>query len=157
MTTFMPGDILFYESKGTLYDRAIEFATHSPYVHVAIAVSAAQKIEALISGIMLTPIDNESAARYWSYTEHVPGYNKVQLSNALNWLMGMKGTAYGWDDVASSLFASMGLNIDISDNRWACSFLAAEFLINAGGVTSLMGVNPHTLTPGLLAKNLGVP
>lgn len=154
----MPGDILFYESHGTAYDTAIIAVTQSPYVHVAIAISAAQKIEALSGGVMLTPIDNESASRYWSYIDHYPAYDKTRFSSALNWLVGMKGTLYGWDDAANALIARLGFNLAVTDNHFDCSALACEFLMKCGGVTGLQNVtNPHTVTPALLAGYLGVP
>jgi len=153
----MPGDILFYTGHGTIYDAAIEAVTHSQLVHVAIAISAVQKIEALSGGVMLTPIDNVAAARYWSYVQHVPNYDRLQFSTALNWLQGMRGTLYGWDDAASALIESWGFNLNISDNHFDCSALATEFLMKCGMVFGLYGVtNPHTVTPELLARYLGV-
>lgn len=155
---FMPGDILFYNSRGTVYDVAITTVTHSKYVHVAIAISAAQKIESLSGGVMLTPINNETAARYWSYTEHVPDYDKTQFASALNWLQSMRGTLYGWDDAATAMIEALGFNLAVSNNHFDCSALATEFLMKCGGVTGLQNVtNPHIVTPALLANYLGVP
>jgi uncharacterized protein YycO len=157
ITTHMPGDILFYASiPNDLIDVAISDWTGSPFVHVAIAISAVQKIEALSNGIMLTPIIGRNIAASWSYVSHVA--DKDGLAPALTWLQSMLGQPYGYGDAVEAVLYKLehGIVLDVGDH-FDCSALATEFLMKAGGVIQLQNVtNPHEQTPVMLAQLLGV-
>ena len=154
---YSPGDILFYRRKpGDLVDTLISDITASPFVHVGIAISGMQEIQALFHGVILTAIDPPSDV--WSYSENVKSPDPARMLEALAWLAGMCGRAYGWEDIGNALLAKLihGITIDVEDNL-DCSSLATLFLLKAGNVTALFdSPDPHSMTPGMLAGRLGI-
>jgi hypothetical protein len=158
VTAYMPGDILFYgKLAGSLTDEIISDWTNSNFVHVAIAVSASLKVEALYNGIVKTPIDSNSVAKAYYYHQRAD-VNAKNLAYALLWLDGMVGQVYGWGDIANAFLTRFehGATIVLGDH-FDCSALACEFLIKAGGVPGLQVVtDPHKVTPAMLAAYLGV-
>lgn len=156
---YYAGDILFYTKlAGSIYDEAIVRVTNSPFVHVAIAINDLQKIEALSGGVMLNSIGVTRQALSWSYINEITSYDREELHNALNWLIMQKGNAYSWGDAANILLNDMHIPVEIATNNLLfCSGLAVEFLMKAGKVSSLQNViDPHKVTPALLASYLGV-
>jgi hypothetical protein len=159
ITQFMPGDILFYaKQQGDLADTVISAWTGG-YVHVAIAISAVQKVEALAPVVAITSINTRAIAASWSYTSHAEPLVAENLHNALVWLIGQKGNLYGWGDIADAFidkFEHGLVTLNIGDH-FDCSALATEFLIKAGGVRALQNItDPHGITPAKLAQLLGV-
>ena len=154
---YSPGDILFYRRKpGDMVDTLISDITASPFVHVGIAISGMQEIQALFHGVLLTGIDPEPDV--WSYSQNAINPDPARMLSALAWLHSMCGRAYGWDDIGNALLAKLrlGLSIDISDNL-DCSALACDFLLRAGAVPALFdNPDPHEVTPGILAARLGI-
>ncbi len=158
LTSYLPGDILFFAKRpGNLNEEAISAWTNSPFIHVAIAISALQKIEALANGVVLTPIDGRAVAASFSYTQHAHPLDPNRLHDALTWLIGQKGNLYGWGDIANAVLLRFETQITVSvGNHVDCSGLAVECLQRAGGVDLGTLVNPHEVTPAALAKQLGV-
>lgn len=158
ITSYMPGDILFYaQGNGSWEDVVISDWTGSPLVHVAIAVSALQKIEALAGGVILSPIDSRTVAKSFLYTKNANPLVAESLAAALTWLHSQVGQMYGWGDIANAFLAKWEHNFSVDlGEHYDCSGLACEFLQAAGGIKNLLGVNPHEVTPAGLAKLLGV-
>lgn len=158
ITNYMPGDVLFYASaNGDIADVAIRQWTGSSFVHVAVAVSAVQKVEALMHGVILSPIVGRDVAASWSYTQHASPLVGANLARALAWLHGQIGQVYGYGDIANALLWKYqhAVSLDIGEH-FDCSGLASEFLMQAGGVDLRGNINPHVITPAMLAQILGV-
>lgn len=157
--TYAPGDILFYTAQpGNIEDAVIAQWTASRFIHVAIAISPEQKIEALNSGIVLSPINGRLIAASWSYMQHAKPFIEENLLHALEWLHSCVGQAYGLGDILDAFLMKFenALTLDIN-NHFDCSGLATEFLIKAGGVGALENVtDAHQVTPAGLATLLGV-
>ncbi len=153
--TYSPGDILLYkESPHNLVDEAIELVTCSQYVHIAIAVSDHQKIEALSGGVIVSPLANTHPASVWSYMATIKDYDRNSLNMAVYWLQSMIGQPYGFADDFNAVLEALNFNMSLdAGNHFDCSSLAAEFLMKAGGVPRLQNVtDPHRVTPGLLER-----
>jgi len=158
LTQYYPGDLLFFAKRpGYLDEEAISIWTNSPFIHVAIAISALQKIEALANGVVLTPIDGRAVAASFSYIQHAHPLDPNRLHDALTWLIGQKGNLYGWGDIANAFLMKFETEVTLSvGNHVDCSGLAVEFLQRAGGIDLGLLVNPHEVSPARLAKQLGV-
>ena len=154
----MPGDILFYgRIQSDLADTVISEWTGSAIVHVAIAVSALLKVEALGGGIVKTPIDARAIYTSWYYHKSASPIVAENLSRALLWLDAQVGQMYGWGDIANAALAKFEHSVSIDlGGHYDCSGLATEFLLMAGGVPRLQGVDPHTITPSQLNTLLSV-
>lgn len=156
---FQAGDILFYgRVNGHLEDMIISGWTHSPFVHVAIAVSSLQKIEALGGGVTLDLIDSRTVAAVYSYSEHAQPLVNENLDSALTWLHDQVHEPYGYGDIVNAFWAKWekGMSFDVG-GHFDCSALACEFLIKAGGIAALEPItDAHTITPAALAKTLGI-
>ena len=157
--TYAPGDILFYTAQpGNVEDVVIAQWTASRFIHVAIAISPEQKIEALNSGVVLSPINDRLVAASWSYQQHATPLVEESLLHALEWLHSEVGQAYGVGDILDAFLLKFenALTFDV-ENHFDCSGLATEFLIKAGGVGALESVtDAHQITPAHLATLLGV-
>lgn len=151
--SYCPGDILFFgKAAGNIGDVLIQDWTGSELVHCAVAVSAAQKIEALTHSVVITPIQERVVAASWSF--NAPTGN---LNNGLVWLQSQVGQMYGWGDIVDAVLWKFEHGIAIDDGHFDCSGLCLEFLIKCGGVPALAKVtNPHIYTPATLAGLLGV-
>ncbi len=92
MTVYLPGDIIFVE--GTrIWDRVIEWATVSPYSHVAL-VSNGCLVEALEGhGVRETRLDRYAKDRVFVGR---PSASPEQVALALNWVQSWVGKGYGW-------------------------------------------------------------
>lgn len=145
------GDILFYKAgNGNWQDEAIRLWTASPFVHVAIAVSPVQKIEALANGVLRTPLAPSRVTAMWKF-------HGDHLSDGLAWLTGEVGQSYGYADILDAILARFEQSVSIVSDHFDCSALATEFLLKCGGVEALRNItNPHTVTPAGLAQLLGV-
>lgn len=165
LTGYLPGDILFYAKLGSsdLVGTVIEDWTDSEFDHVAIAVSAIQKIESLGLGVtpggavVLTPIEENRIAGAFHYSQHAHPFDPDDLAMALGWLHSQVGQLYGWGDIANAFLAKFehGFSIDVGEH-FDCSALATEFLLKAGGIDFGAITNAHEVTPAILAGVLGV-
>lgn len=155
ITAYLPGDILFFTAgNGSIPDEIISKWTDSRFVHVAVAISAIEKIEALSQGVVRTPIDARYVAAYYNYSAlHT---DTSSLIRALTWLHAQVGTLYGWGDIANAFLEKFVTNFAIDTHAYDCSALAAEFLMQAGGINWQGHVDPHEITPSMLANILGV-
>ena len=153
----MPGDILFYESgaAGDMGDKLIEAWTGSKIVHVAIAISAYFKVEALLNGVVKTPINYVNV--YCSYLYHDSAKPNNNLPEALVWLEQQVGQMYGYGDIVNAFLDKFesGISINVGDHL-DCSGLASDFLIRAGGTPASQIKDIHNVTPIQLAEVLGV-
>lgn len=153
------GDILFYARvDGNLDDMIISKWTDSPFVHVAVAVSPVQKIEALGGGVALTLINSRHVAARFCYQEQAHPLVLEDMDAALAWLRTQIGMPYGVGDIINAFWRrwESGLSFDVG-GHFDCSALACEFLLKAGGITALQAItDAHTMTPALLAQALGV-
>lgn len=153
------GDILFYARvDGNLEDMIISRWTDSPFVHVAIAVSPVQKIEALCGGVALTLINSRHVAARYCYQEQAHPLVIEDLDSALAWLRTQIGMPYGVGDIINAFWFrwEKGLSFDVG-GHFDCSALACEFLLKAGGIAALEAVtDAHTITPAQLAILLGI-
>lgn len=149
---YKPGDILFYgQGNGVIADKLISVWTGSPLVHCAVAISGAQKIESLLHGVVLTPVDERAVAAHWSYV----GGDDLQAG--LVWLHSQLGQIYGWGDILDAVLWKFEHAIAVDDTHFDCSALATEFLLKCGGLKQLAAItNPHVITPAALAQLLGV-
>lgn len=147
------GDILFYGSgNGSLEDQVIAAWTNSPYVHVAVAVSDTEMVQALSGGVNKAPIHTPDAM--WSYQEHIAGGN---LQRGIEWIKAQVGSSYGFIDIFDAVVERFEKGVTLVGDHYDCSALAAEFLIQCGDVPEMLNVtNPHTITPADLAKLLNV-
>lgn len=150
---FSAGDILFYgQGNGDVADKLIRDWTNSPLVHVAIALSDVEKVEALAHGVVRTPIMEEDVAAHWQFQTQ-----GGSLANGLHWLTAQIGRMYGWGDILDALLWKFEHNVAIDTQHFDCSSLATEFLLKCGGVPGLEGVtDPHVITPARLAELLRV-
>jgi uncharacterized protein YycO len=150
------GDLLFYTSRtGKIADRTISFFTNSKFVHVAIDVGDDKKVEAMPQGIIaIHPYDPNEVAARWVY----PFPEVPSLDTAIVWVESMVGKKYGWQDIFTQLNFLNKIFYIIKPGTYNCSTLAANFLIRAGGANlGYYWDDPHTATPGGLARQLGVP
>jgi hypothetical protein len=95
----------------------------------------------------------------WSYAEHVTHTDTDDLELAIRWLEGHVGYPYGWSDIETAFLAPFKLPFYVvAEKRYHCSALATQFLAFADGFHVLgdLADNPHRVTPGDLARQLGV-
>lgn len=145
------GDLLFYTSSGSTFDKLIAWWTKSRFVHVAIAISANEKIEMLGQGCVKTRISEKAVAGVW-----VANYpTTLGPDVALAWLEQQVGTPYGWNDILESVDTSHKF-LWLQTNHVDCSHLASDFLQRAG--YDMAGLEPDhaRVTPGMLANFLKV-
>jgi hypothetical protein len=163
MQDVMPGDILFYTATpGNVAENAIVLWTHSPYCHVAVALSALEKIEALSQCVVVNPLDLSRVAavyRFSATAEYTSGKN-LQVMTALQWLRGQVGTMYGWGDIVDAVLTRFETSVTITTlDHHDCSSLATDFLIRAGCkvvIEDKRTQDPHLVTPGDLADVVGI-
>lgn len=149
------GNILFYTAGPGLYDKLISWWTKSPYVHVAIQIDAQTCIAAENTGITTELLATHPPAAVWEYAKHSTDVDAADMEVALSWLKGMVGQHYGWSDILTAVNPFRRVFYVVKQKNYACSMLAVEFLVKAGGV-DLGGLedDPHTVTPGDLALHL---
>lgn len=158
---FNPGDLLFYRgSEGSVLDKGIEIAEGSPtdFVHVAIAISKLQKIEAALPVVQLVPINGRSVNGVFHFEESAMPYDPTALASALAWLQAQVGQLYGYGDAVSDVLYKLEHAVTLTFSTRNCSDLAMSFLIRAGGCEKYLEHlgDPHTTMPQPLADALGV-
>ena len=147
------GDIYFYASSGSVFDRLIARWTGSRFVHVAIAYDDTSKIEMLGQGCVETAIVASTIGGTWTYPEE--GRDEIAFQKALNWLAYQVGEAYGWNDIAEALDKSHRF-LWLQTGHVDCSHLAAEFLQRSGYNVDGLGQDLARVTPGQLATFLHI-
>lgn len=98
--------LLFYRSRGRWYERLISWATHGPFVHVALQTPDGSLISAQPQGVVretLNPADEPFIARL-SLTPASP----ASASLALAWATKKIGFRYGWADILSQGLRLLG-------------------------------------------------
>lgn len=148
-----PGDLLFYASSGSLFDKAISQVTGNRFIHVAIAISENEKIEMLGQGCTRNPIDLSTVAGQFVFPSPPP--SAIGLQAALKELQEQVGKPYGWGDVIQAIDTSHRL-FWLQFGHKDCSHLAADFLMWAGYPLSGLNDNHAQVTPGDLARFLHV-
>lgn len=152
----MKGNILFYAYHGGMFEWFITEATQSRFVHVEVALDDQWAIGALGSGVSKHPL--VATPYQWSFAEHMK--DQSLLANAEEWLVKQVGKQYGIDDIITAGLQSVmhGLVYLGQQDHYDCSDLATRFLIEAGAVEFLgdLAQEPHTVTPAMLAKQLGI-
>lgn len=156
-STVAPGSLLLYSSSGRLYERAIAFADHGPFVHVAIMLSGQRIIEATGKGVMLNHFRQRTQE-----TEVVPmeQYATAEgIARALVWVIQQQGKQYGWLDIAFQgakfLWPNNPFQLTQKDH-WDCSDLATRFCQEAGILFPDGWENPYSNTPNDLARLFGL-
>ena len=153
------GDLLFYIGQSTyLPDRIIRWWTDSPFTHVAIDVGDGQLIHATGTGIVKQAQYPAPHVR-WRFAENVPTTDADDLDDSVRWLESTVGYPYGYSDIQTAFFAKFRVPFYIVQHqRFHCSALATQFLAFADGLEVLgpLATDPHRVTPGDLARQLGV-
>lgn len=158
---FSPGDLLFYRgSPGDVLDKGIQLAEGSPnaFVHVAIAISKLQKIEAALPVVQIAPINGRSVNGVFRFSRAAMPYDPTALAGALAWLQAQVGHLYGYGDAISDVLYKLEHVVNLTFSERNCSDLAYSFLIRAGGCEKYLEHlgDPHTTMPQPLADALGV-
>lgn len=125
MNTFLPGDLVFYTSRGRWYEQVITAATHGPYVHVAVVDRDGEHlIAALTRGITRLPLPYGADAIYTQTHPLAP----AKADDAFAWLEQQVGKQYGWADIFDQGLHLLRLPFYLSrPNALDCSDLAACF------------------------------
>ncbi|QQE80942.1 hypothetical protein [Alicyclobacillus sp. SO9] len=140
-----PGDILVYSDAKNDIDRLIQFGEEcirhnkergQPIAfHVAVALGAFHKIEAIASGVTIDLID------YRQCSVFRPPYNRTKMERALIWAARQKGKLYGWVGDMDQALRDLTFNrvhlprafIQWADKKWPyCSYFDAGFMVRAG-------------------------
>lgn len=159
------GDILFYKTSGSIFDRLIAWWTKSPYVHVAIALDSKNQIEARANGVLRTGIDMSRVGAVWHMDRDIQDANvggntvaealQKRLTIALVWLNMQVGREYSWADIVDAVAEKWYQKFYIVQTQhYDCSALAAEFMKRAGFGLLIRGVATEQVTPGMLANKL---
>jgi len=98
MADYLPGDILFIDG-GTPIDRVIQWATISPFNHVAL-VGYATLYEALTNGVAISP--ETKYAKYRTWHGRVDGITPNQIIQLIMWVNPWVGRHYGWREALDS-------------------------------------------------------
>lgn len=147
------GDLLFYTSSGSLFDRIISSWTGSRFIHVAIDYDGHQKVEMLGQGCVIDAIVTNTVAARWSMPTTLAVSDACL--DALSWLHSQIGSPYGWNDVVEALDKSHRF-LWVQTGHSDCSHLAADFLRRTGYDTSGLPDDLSQVTPGSLATFLKV-
>ncbi len=143
-----PGDlILVYRGNG-LFDKLVQWATVSPFYHVAMVVGQQRLIEAAFGGVRYQPVD-----KYAGRAEVLSpaGATDVQRAKAVAAVQLYWRQAYGWGDIVADALR-LGLHVP-TGYRWRtwhhydCSCLVA----NAWALAGL----PLTFAPAPSPADLG--
>jgi Permuted papain-like amidase enzyme, YaeF/YiiX, C92 family len=98
--TIQAGDILLYKSNGSFIEDEISKITHSPYVHVAIAVGDGYIIEA--NGFIRTreiPVSEEPGYDVF----RIPGLTDEQRKQIVEFAKSKLGTEYDYGEIVGLL------------------------------------------------------
>jgi hypothetical protein len=125
--TLQPGDLLFYTSRGRLYEQVIETATHGPYVHVAVVYDASRLIAAETRGIVYEPYPFGPDAIY-TQSHHLTPASEQDAEEALSWLAKRVGAQYGFLDILDQGLRLLRSPVYLyKPNALDCSDLSAYF------------------------------
>lgn len=141
---FSSGDIVLFESTGSVADRVICAATRGPYVHVEVIVAGddprhrveVESVAALSGGVVRHPLPWRR--RHVAFPT-AARCDPARLPNALAWLQTQVGDGYSVLDLAADalkvyLPAWLGSRTPflVAPSAFDCSHLAATFLAMAG-------------------------
>lgn len=150
------GDLLLYTSSGKWYERLIAYATHGPYVHVAIVVDNTKIVAARTQGIAFEVLPQDT-----SKLTVIPMSSRateIGINVGLSWACKQVGKAYGWSDIVYQVVKFLNPNNPFrfgEYNHWDCSDLATRYLLHAG-VELPDDYDPYTVTPNDLARWAGL-
>ena len=156
------GDILFYTSRGSFFDRLIVWGTHGPFVHCEIDLGDGTSIGALSHGVTRHVVRSPAAVA--SVGEQLAARRSMRLQVALVWLEKQVGRRYGWWDIVADAFKTilptcLGSRTPflVMPSEYDCSELAAVFLAIAGAnLPSAVITDLQRTSPNDLARALGV-
>ena len=98
--------LLFYRSRGRWYERLIAWATHGPFVHVAIQTPDGALIAAESQGVVrevFNPQDEPFVTRHT-----LAPASSASERVALAWASKKIGSRYGWMDILSQVLRLLG-------------------------------------------------
>ena len=126
MNTFLPGDLVFYTSRGRWYEQIITAATHGPYVHVAVVDKDGEHlIAALTRGITRIALPFGPGAIFTQTHTLAPA---AKPEDAFLWLEQQVGKQYGFADIFDQGLRLLHSPVYLSrPNALDCSDLAACF------------------------------
>lgn len=149
----MRGDIILYESSGSLSDRIIVSATHGRFTHCEID-RGGSTIGARYDGIKVHPYfsDRGSAVIH-------PKASQEDIDYALAWAEKQVGREYGWLDILDNGLNLLGIQLELGrPGSWDCSDFVTRYLIEAhsSGPLGERANNPGLVSPNDLARAFGV-
>ncbi|HUY53591.1 MAG TPA: hypothetical protein VMV23_00330 [Candidatus Nanopelagicaceae bacterium] len=128
---FQPGDILLIEGTSP-FDRLIQWATVSPYSHVAL-VGYGVLYEALdTQGVVMSPKDKYAKA--CMFHGRVPSATPEQIAQIMRWVTGWVGHHYGWREALTDGVRDV-LHVPVRPKVWGhldCSGLIAAAYAEGG-------------------------
>lgn len=153
----MRGDLLFYKSRGVLHERMIAWATHGPYVHVAIVTDMNRVIAADARGI---DYDRRPPLAQQHTILSLASYAApAAIERAVQWAELQQGKRYGWLDIAYQAVKFLAPNNPFrfgEADHWDCSDFATRYLLHAGVQLPDAYSDPYANTPNDLARLFGV-
>ncbi|HEV7236668.1 MAG TPA: hypothetical protein VGN15_10835, partial [Ktedonobacteraceae bacterium] len=133
-----PGDIVL--TKGTsLYDRLIQFGTHSQWNHVGVVESVSPKsvsiLEMTSEGCTRSVLSRPTAN--WSFRD--VGKTAAERADGLRWaeMVYSRHISYGWFDILMILLRIVlpWWSLTVADGKMFCSQFACGMLAHAGDDT----------------------
>ena len=88
------GDLILFESDGSLGDRMIVWATKGRFTHIEIDLGDGTTIGALSNGIVIHPYPTGRGT-----VEVSPKASKENIEYGLKWALKQVGKKYGWTDI----------------------------------------------------------
>lgn len=158
----MIGDLILYRSTGRWYERLITFATHGPWVHVAIVIDADTVIASRSNGIGYEAAPPEDALHtVVSLAGRVAtaGVEGFMIEHGLAWADRQVGKKYGWLDIVyqSVKFAWPHQPFRFSEaGHYDCSEFVTRYMLQAGVELPPAFDDPATITPNDLARWAGL-
>lgn len=151
------GDLILYKSTGRWNERAIVFATHGPYVHVAIVVDGFSVIAADAQGIRIDALPPTDALH--TPLSLAPYATTQGIEQGLAWAMAQKGKRYGWSDIVYQAVKFLAPNNKLQvvvAGHYDCSDFASRYMRQAGVVLPPDFADPYANTPNDLGRTFGL-
>ena len=128
------GDLILYRSSGAWYERAIAYATHGPYIHVAIQTGEQQVIAAGAKGIAYFPFTYDP--KMHTMISIMPKYaTSVGIEVGLKWAISQAGKRYSWVDIFYQAIKFINPNNPLRfyrEGEYDCSDFASRYLLQVG-------------------------
>lgn len=150
----MRGDVVLYESSGSLFDRMIETFTHGRFTHGEIDLGGGKLIGAHYDGIV---VHEGTLGR--NVAVFTPPASKTDIEYGLAWAVQQAGKQYGWADILSNGFLILGIPIYLGEpGRWDCSDFVTRYLsvARAAGPLGKQVDEPGLISPNDIARAYGV-